>query len=148
MKKAKKVMLNIAAKGSVAAGVAGTFLFGFASSVNAQWYPEWVQKIIGLVTEGGPVGWAKVRVQWALTILFVVVFIVAIIYSAMAAMKFISSQGDSGKLEESKAAVKAILMGFAAMIVALVGIFIIFWLFGVGEEFGESVNNINEYPGA
>jgi TRAP-type mannitol/chloroaromatic compound transport system permease small subunit len=147
MKKVKNLMLNVAAKGSVAAGVAGSLLFGFTSPVLAQsWYPAWVDTITGHITSGGVVDWARQWVQWALTLLFIIVFIVAVIYSALAAIKFISSQGDASKLEESKAAVKAILMGFAAMIIALVGIFIIFWVFGASAQFSESINNINEPP--
>ena len=147
MKKVKRALLNTFAKVSVASSVVGSFLFGLASPIFAQaLYPSWVDKITNIFTGGSPVSWARARVQWALTILFVVVFVVAIIYSAMAAMKFISSQGDSSKLEESKAAVKAILMGFAAMIIAIVGIFIIFWLFGAGAEWSNTINNTPEFP--
>jgi ABC-type Fe3+ transport system permease subunit len=128
-------------------------LAGASTPVYAQDYvPSWIEKIISALglsdNDGdGPVGWAKDRVKWALTILFVVVFIIAIVYSALAAIKFISSQGDASKLEESKGAVKAILMGFAAMIIAIVGIFIILWIFEAGTEFSNAINNVENTPG-
>jgi len=113
-------------------------LTGFTKPIYAAtesgWIPDWIYKIItgfGFQGEGtpNPIGQVRTRVQWGITLLFVGVFVVAIVYSALAAIKFISSQGDSSKLEESKAAVKAILMGFAAMLIAIVGIFIIVWVF-------------------
>lgn len=148
MEKAKKVLVNAAAKASVFSGVAGSVLFGLATPVSAQWVPDWVDTITNVFTGPGarPVHWAADKVRWALTILFIVVFVVAVIYAAMAAMKFISSQGDASKLEESKAAVKAILMGFAAMIIALVGIFVIFWIFGASGQFANTINNVQEIP--
>ena len=132
MKKAKRFLLTVASKASIFSGVAGAILFGLTSPVYAQgWLPDWIQTIVDTF-KTDPIDPIKKRVQWALTKLFVVVFVVAIIYSALAAIKFISSQGESGKLEESKAAVKAILMGFAAMLISIVGIFIIIWLFARG----------------
>ena len=138
MKKGKKAVLNIISKSSVAAGVAGSLLFGMANPVAAQddWMPEWLATLIdNLDLDGeGPVGTIKGLVQWGIMVLFAVVFIVAVIYSALAGIKFITSQGDASKLEESKGAVKAILLGFAAMIIAIVGIFIIFWIFNVSPN--------------
>lgn len=145
----KKKIKETALKSAASLSVVAAFLTG--SPVYAQEYvPNWIQTIIkslGLEQGGdGPVGWAKIRVRWGLTILFVIVFIMAIIYSALAAIKFISSQGDSSKLEESKGAVKAILMGFAAMIICIVGIFVILWIFDAGADFNNAVTNVNNKP--
>lgn len=86
------------------------------------------------------------RVKMGLTILFVGVFIVAIFYSALAAIKFISSQGDASKLEESKGAVKAILMGFAAMILSIVGIFAVIFILGGTSAPPTEINvNVENY---
>lgn len=143
MKKAKKAMLSFASKASVAAGVAGSLLFGMANPVSAQdtWMPDWLVTLIdNLDLPGeGPIPKIKEMVQWGIMVLFAVVFIVAVIYSALAGIKFITSQGDASKLEESKGAVKAILLGFAAMIISIVGIFIIFWIFNVNPD--PSFNN-------
>ncbi len=138
MKKIKSNLLKISTKSSYLGAFGIYLLTGFVSPVLASgstggWIPDWIQTIIssfGFGTPGAdPVGQVKSRVQWAIILLFVVVFIVAIVYSALAAIKFISSQGDASKLEESKGAVKAILMGFAAMLISIIGIFFIVWLF-------------------
>jgi len=138
MSRMKKTMIKVASKASIGVGVASTFLFGMPSKVAAQGVlPGFIQNIIDALKIGETGGTNKYindRVRVGLTVLFVAVFLVAIAYSALAAIKFISSQGESGKLEESKAAVKAILMGFAAMIVAIVGIFIVLWIMGAGTE--------------
>lgn len=137
MKKIRSKLLKLLSKASVFTGSFGTFLFGFTVPVFAEtgqsWLPSYIQEAINAFGFGGsggdPIEATRQRVQWGLTVLFVAVFIVAIVYSALAAIKFISSQGDASKLEESKAAVKAILMGFAAMLVSIIGIFFIVWIF-------------------
>lgn len=139
MKKIKSTLLKISMKSSYLGAFGVYLLTGFVSPVLAAegegWIPEYIEKIIssfGFGKEGAgaePVTEVKQRVQWAITILFVVVFVIAVVYSALAAIKFISSQGDASKLEESKGAVKAILMGFAAMLISIIGIFFIVWLF-------------------
>lgn len=137
MNKAKKVALSVGTKVVAFGGVAGAMLFGGASAVQADGVlPSFIQEIIDKLSSGGKIDTGTIgtfvnnRVRMGLTVLFVAVFLVAIAYSALAAIKFISSQGDSGKLEESKGAVKAILMGFAAMIIAIVGLFVILALLG------------------
>jgi len=117
--------------------MAGAFLFGFPTPVAAaegdSLLPAYIQEIIDAVLpnpETGPAPYIEARVRYGLTILFVVVFLVAIVFSAMAAIKFMSSQGDASKLEESREAVKAVLMGFAAMLLAIVGVLVVVWFFG------------------
>ena len=147
MSKVKNIALKTAAKASVAAGVAGGLFFGLANPVMAQdtWMPAWLGTLIenlGFGSGGsGPIAQAKLIIQWAITALFVVVFIVAVVYSALAGIKFITSQGDASKLEESKGAVKAILMGFVAIIISIVGIFLVFWLFGISNDLNLTINN-------
>ena len=104
--------------------------------------PSWINDIVNSF-QGGPSKYVNDRVRLGLTVLFVGVFIVAIAYSALAAIKFMSSQGDSGKLEESKGAVKAILMGFAAMLIAIVGIFFVVTIFGGATNEIEQEFNLN-----
>jgi len=139
MKKVKKLLLKVSNNISYLGAVGIYLLTGFISPVFAQsgdnpWIPQWIQDVInsfGFNDPGSadPVEQVRLRVQWAVTILFIVVFVIAVVYSALAAIKFISSQGDASKLEESKGAVKAILMGFAAMLISIIGIFFIVWLF-------------------
>jgi len=153
MNKAKQVALSVGTKVAGVSGVVGALLFGFAMPVGAQSViPDFIQSIINGLSGGGNTidagsvnKFVNSRVRMGLTVLFVIVFLVAIAYSALAAIKFISSQGDSGKLEESKAAVKAILMGFAAMIIAIIGLFVILALLGSTST---PENEINIDPNA
>ena len=143
MKQIKSILLKVSTNLSYFGAFGVYLLTGFFSPVLSQsesnpWIPDWIQKIIdsfGFSTgTADPVEQVRKRVQWAITILFIVVFIIAIVYSALAAIKFISSQGDASKLEESKGAVKAILMGFAAMLISIIGIFFIVWLFNRSSQ--------------
>lgn len=148
MKKIKNLLLS---KGVQVMGLAG-FFTGIGLGLPARAYaacnaesviPCYIQEIKNKI--GGSSGantYINDRVRWGLTILFVIVFIVAIVYSALAAIKFMTSQGDSGKLEESKGAVKAILMGFAAMIIAIIGIFVILYVLGATSTPGEVITPI------
>ncbi|MBU0975518.1 MAG: hypothetical protein ABIE03_07820 [Patescibacteria group bacterium] len=152
MNKLKKLSLNLASKVFAVTGVSGALLFGMAmpsyavdpappappaEGSESGVLPPFIQSIIDGLTGGDDTlnadevnSFINKRVRVALTVLFVVVFLAAIIYSALAAIKFISSQGESGKLEESKGAIKAVLMGFAAMILAIIGIFAVIFILG------------------
>lgn len=157
MNKLKNVLTRVTASTSALTGIFGAFLFGLPLPVFAgdfacneeSFLPCFIQEIqhaLGVRPDQDTniSGYINTRVQWGLTALFVIVFIVAIIYSGLAAIKFMSSQGESGKLEESKAAVKAILMGFAAMIVAIIGIFVVVWFLGGTPQFNEEFEEFNE----
>lgn len=143
MKSVKNIVIRGASKVSVAAGTAGALLFGMHNPVVAaedeSVLPSFIEDILekfgynpstGSIEGSTARTYIDDRIRIGLTILFILVFIVAIIYSALAAIKFMSSQGESGKYEESKGAVKAIGMGFAAMIISIVGIFVILWVLG------------------
>ncbi|MBD3280562.1 hypothetical protein GF389_03500 [Candidatus Dojkabacteria bacterium] len=67
----------------------------------------------------------------ALTLAFGAVILVAVLYSILAAIKYIRSQGDSGQVEEANNAIKAIFQGIAAMFVGFIGIIIVFFIFDV-----------------
>ena len=142
MNKIQKAGVKIVSKISVISSIGAFFLFGARRPIFASnFLPNYVQEILDKVTGAGhtPSTYVNNRVKSGLTMLFVGVFIVAIVYSALAAIKFISSQGDSSKLEQSKAAVKAILMGFAAMLVAIIGIFVILWVLGATSTPGQEI---------
>lgn len=118
------------ATGAIATGVG--YLTLAAGSVSAQGFiPDWLDAIVEPFRDTGTASeFVNARIRLALLILFVVVIIIAIAYSALAGIKFISSSGDSGKMEEAKSAVKAIMFGFAAMILSVAGIFLVFLLLG------------------
>jgi succinate dehydrogenase/fumarate reductase cytochrome b subunit len=64
-------------------------------------------------------------IQNGLILLFVGVLLAAIVFSAIAGIKFITSQGASEKVEEAQEALKNVLVGVAAVFLAIIGIFII-----------------------
>ncbi|KXK09722.1 MAG: hypothetical protein QY330_02650 [Candidatus Dojkabacteria bacterium] len=73
------------------------------------------------------------RVQLALVIALGIVVLIAVVYAIMAAIKYIQSQGDSGKIEEAQKSITAIFMGIAAMLLAIVGIVLVFVFFGASR---------------
>jgi len=64
-------------------------------------------------------------VRNGLIILFAIVVIFAIIYSATAGLKFVTSEGASDKVEEAREAIKNVLIGVAASFMGVIGVFII-----------------------
>jgi len=94
--------------------------------------PDPILDIFGLMgPEGsGVVGFVTSRVQLALFIAIGVLVLVAVVYALVAAFKYIKSQGDPGKIEEAQKAIKAIFMGLAALMIAIIGIVLIFVFFG------------------
>lgn len=109
----------------------------FAQAQQNSLLPKFFQDIIDAFKGDQAATQVQSYITNGLVIIFVLVFVVAIAYSGLAAIKFITSQGEAQKLESSKAAVKAILMGFAAMIIAIVGIVIIVMVFK---------GDISQYP--
>jgi len=105
-------------------------------SVNAQTIvPNFLQTLIdagkGLGTNPGAS--SVTLLSSILTIVFIVVFIVAIVYTFMAAIKYIRSEGNEQKVEEAKNAVKAVLFGVGAMFVAILGVVLISAFFGISD---------------
>lgn len=64
-----------------------------------------------------------------LILLFVAVIILAVVYSALAGIKFITSQGNSDKVTEASDALKNVLVGVAAAFLGVIAIFIITAIF-------------------
>lgn len=68
-------------------------------------------------------------VRNALIVLFAVVTIFAIVYSATAGLKFVTSEGASDKVEEAREAIKNVLIGVGAAFIGVIGVFIISSIF-------------------
>lgn len=68
-------------------------------------------------------------IQNALTLFFVVIILAAIIYAALAGLKYIQSQGDSSKVEEAAGALKSVLFGVAAVFIGIIGVILITSIF-------------------
>jgi len=85
---------------------------------------------IGINNPGGgggisTAGFVIAIVRNGLILLFAIVVIFAIIYSAQAGLKFVTSEGASDKVEEAREAIKNVLIGVAAAFVGVIGVFII-----------------------
>ena len=66
----------------------------------------------------------------ALYIILGAIILVAVIYSILAGIKYIRSEGEPGKIEEAQKAIKAILMGVASIFVGIIGIVLIYAFVG------------------
>lgn len=103
---------------------------------NSSLLPQQIVEFFELFGAGGSgaAPFITGRVRLALIIALGLIILVAVVYSLLAAFKYIQSQGDPGKIEEAQKAIKAILMGVAAMLIAIVGIVLVFVFFGTGFE--------------
>ncbi len=70
-------------------------------------------------------------IRLALTLAFGIVVLAAVAYSIIAAINYIRSQGDAGKVEEANKAIKAIFQGVVAMFVGIIGVVLVFFIFDV-----------------
>lgn len=116
--------------------VAQLLLFTVPVVANAQTDPSFLpEQILSLFNLLGPDGSGTAafivsRVRVGLFIALGVIIVVAVIYALLASFKYIQSQGDPGKIEEAQKAIKAIFMGIAAMMIAIVGVILVFVFFG------------------
>lgn len=111
--------------------VTGTTVMA-ASTANTSFLPTQITDIFNLL---GPSGicasqYVTTRVRWAFFLVLGGLVLVAVVYSILAAYKYVTSQGETGKIEEANKSIKAIFMGIAAMAVGIVGIVIVFTIIG------------------
>jgi heme/copper-type cytochrome/quinol oxidase subunit 2 len=128
----KKVRLKLSSLVLVGLGVVS-----LVSVVNAVGLlPEVILKLLGIVGPGGICAstWIQSRVQFVMILALGGVVLVAVGYALMAAFKYISSQGESGKMEEAQKSIKAIFIGIAAMLIAIIGIVLVFAVFGASPS--------------
>ncbi len=114
-------------------GFLTTFLL-YRSAHAAELLPRQITDLFGLLGDegSGTSEFVSSRVRMLLLLGLGVLVLAAVIYAAMAAFKYIQSQGDPGKIEEAGKAVKAIFTGLAVLMVAIVGIILVFVFFGAG----------------
>ncbi|MEI7578952.1 MAG: hypothetical protein WCJ58_02805 [bacterium] len=98
----------------------------------AELLPDSIKKIFNLMGVNGcnTAGFITNRVQTGLVIGLIVLVLFGVVYSLLAAFKYIRSEGDPGKIEEAQKGIKAIFFGIAAMMIGIVGIVIVFVFFG------------------
>jgi len=113
------------------------FLFSpFLLIVEAQGLlPDQINDLFGLLGPdgSGTANFVTSRVQLGLVIALGIVLLIAVVFSIISAVKYISSQGDSGQIEEAQKAIKAIFFGIGAMLISVVGIVIVFVFFGATQ---------------
>ncbi|KXK26786.1 MAG: hypothetical protein TR69_WS6001000807 [candidate division WS6 bacterium OLB20] len=106
------------------------------AAVSAQsLLPDQIGDIFNLLgPEGsGSANFVTSRVQLGLVLALGAVVLIAVVYAIMAAIKYIQSQGDAGKIEEAQKAIQAIFFGIGAMLIAIVGIVLVFVFFGANR---------------
>lgn len=64
-----------------------------------------------------------------LILLLTVVIIVAIVYAALAGLKYIRSQGETEKVEEAQNAIRSVFIGIAVVFVGIIGVVLIAGVF-------------------
>ncbi len=105
-------------------------------SVHAQNDPSFLpEQILNLFNLLGPQGsgtaaFITSRIRVALFIALGVIIVVAVVYALIASFRYIQSQGDPSKIEDAQKAIKAIFFGIAAMMIAVVGVILVFVFFG------------------
>jgi len=127
MKITKKALLAVA---GVLGSTSGVFAQTSSGSTST-FLPKAVQDLFDLMGIGGvnTATFVTERVQFAIYFVLGLVILVAVVYSIMAGIKYIRSEGDPGKIEEAQKSIKAILMGIAAIFVGVLGIILIFVIF-------------------
>ena len=107
----------------------------FATDSSSGLLPDVFKTLMNLL---GPAGvcsstYIQSRVQMLLVLALGLVVLIAVVYALIAAFKYISSQGESGKMEEAQKSIKAIFIGIAAMFIAIIGIVLVFAVFGAQQ---------------
>lgn len=102
------------------------------ATAASNFLPESLANLLGLVGPGGVCAseYITSRVQFVLVLALGGIVLVAVVYALLAAFKYVRSEGESGKMEDAQKSIKAIFIGIAAMIIAVVGIVLVFAVFG------------------
>lgn len=123
----KKFKLSKVLLGSlVFFGISGT-LVGAVSIL-----PKQLMEILQILGPGGicATDYINSRVQLVLFLVLGGLVLISVVYALIAAFKYIKSEGDPGEMEKAQKSIKAIFFGLAAMIIAIIGIVLVFVIFG------------------
>ncbi len=80
-------------------------------------------------------------VQFLLSMIFVGIIAIAIFFIIKSAIKYIRSEGDEGKVEEAKKALKAVFIGILTLIGGLVGLLIVISFIGAQDALDQDIEN-------
>ncbi|MBN1916242.1 hypothetical protein JW796_04675 [Candidatus Dojkabacteria bacterium] len=116
-------------------------IFGLPTSASAQTslIPNFIRDIFGEASND-PANYVTARVRLGIIIALGIVILVAVVFSILAAIKYISSQGEEGKVTEAKKSVTAILTGVAVLFIAIIGIALVLVFFNVSTPVTEVYN--------
>lgn len=124
-----KLTKPFAAAGAFVASLTTVFAqSGSSSSI----LPPIIQELFDAMGKGGTgiAAFITSRAQFGIYLVLGAIILVAVVYSIMAGIKYIRSEGDPGKIEEAQKSIKAILMGIAAIFVGIIGIILVYVVFG------------------
>jgi hypothetical protein len=127
----KKIKLSSLAVFSLVVASFSSVAFAAQSSI----LPDSIRDLLNSL---GPAGicassYITSRVQFVLVLALGGIVLVAVAYALLAAFKYIRSEGESGKMEEAQKSIKAIFIGIAAMLIAIIGIVLVFAIFGAQQ---------------
>ncbi len=114
---------------------ATTFVGGlmFPQAAFAQeitFLPKDLQDIVGQ----DPIIYVSSRVKSLLTIALGGVVLISLIFSIIAAVKYITAQGNEQKIEEAKKSFTSIMVGVAALILSIIGVVLVLRFFGIDSS--------------
>lgn len=80
-------------------------------------------------------------VNLGITILFIGIILLAVFIIVQAAIKYIQSQGDEGKIAEAQKAIKSVFIGIALLFVGIIGIVLVLAFFSATNLLGGGSGN-------
>lgn len=94
--------------------------------------PKEILELFDLLGPGGicAVQYVNSRLQFIMFLALGGLVLISVVYALIAAFKYIRSEGDPGEMEKAQKSIKAIFFGIGAMIIAIVGIVLVFVIFG------------------
>lgn len=72
--------------------------------------------------------------RFGLSLIFIGIIIIAIVSIIKAAIEYIRSEGDEGKVQEASKSIKSVFIGIGALIVGLVGLAIVLTVIGASDS--------------
>ena len=84
-------------------------------------------------------------IKLALNLIFIGIIIIAIYIIIKAAIKYIRSEGDEGKIQESQKAIKSVFIGIAALFVGIIGIIIVLAFFNATGAVNQNTSTPNNF---
>ena len=132
----------------VTVGALAAAMVGLPVPAHAQTSTSLVPDFIQRIFDGldNPADYVTSRIRLGIIIALGVVILIAVVYSILAAIKYITSQGEEGKVADAKKAITAILSGIAALFIAIIGIVLVLVFFNIQQPPTQLYNFCIEDP--